>query len=243
MPQHVQGGDAVNLAQAVLRQPARSGIRARLMLVLSLSLVLVGVLPSPANAGWLTSVWPTYNATPNSEAARVLEIARAQLGDRFVMGGVGPDAFDCSGLVWYAFKQAGLADRMGGKRRGATGYLNWFKNNLPKQVSSNPADARPGDILIWGGGHHSGLYISGKWSISALNERYDIRIARLDRIGLPFTAVLMVNMSRTDPGQPTPTPTATPSAAPTATPAPSTSATPVATPTAAPATPTAAPIH
>src|SRR5688572_8029518 len=106
------------------------------MFVLSLSLVLMGLLPSPASAGWLTTTWPAYDATPGSEAARVLELAREQLGKPFVMGGVGPNVFDCSGLVWYVFKQNGLADRMGGKRRGATGYLNWFRNNLPNQVSS-----------------------------------------------------------------------------------------------------------
>ncbi|MEO8626282.1 MAG: NlpC/P60 family protein [Candidatus Limnocylindrales bacterium] len=168
------------------------------MLVLSMSAILVGLLPSPVQGGWLSSTWPAYDAAPNSDAARVLEIAHRQVGKRFVMGGVGPNAFDCSGLVWYTFKTAGLADRMGGKRRGARGYLNWFKANLPKQVSRNLADARPGDILIWGGGHHSGLFISGNWAISALNERYDIRIHRADRVGLPFTAVLMVSMSRTD---------------------------------------------
>jgi hypothetical protein len=196
-----------------------------------MSLALVGLLPGPVNAGWLTTTWPAYDAEPNSEAARVLELARAQLGDRFVMGAIGPDAFDCSGLVWYVFKQNGLADRMGGKRRGATGYLNWFKNNLPKQVSYNLADARPGDILIWGGGKHSGLFISGKWAISALNPRYDIRIHRADRVGLTFTAVLMVSMSRTDDGSiPTPTPSPTPSPTPTASPSASPTAIPTATP-------------
>jgi len=191
------------------------------MLVVSMSLVLMGLLPSPVSAGWLSNTWPAYNATPNSEAARVLEIARAQLGDRFVLGASGPDAFDCSGLVWYAFKNAGLADRMGGKRRGARGYLKWFRNNLPKQVSRNLADARPGDILIWGDGHHSGIYIGDKWAISALNRRYDIRVHRADRVGLPFTAVLMVNISRTGPGSiptPTPSPTPAPSASQEATP-------------------------
>ena len=193
------------------------------MLVLSMSLVLVGVLPSPASAGWLTTTWPAYNATPNSEAARVLEIARAQLGKRFSFGASGPNAFDCSGLVWYAFKTAGLADRMGGKRRGATAYLNWFKQN--GTWSPNLADARPGDILIWGGGKHSGLFISGNWAISALNRRYDIRIHRANPMGLPFTAVLFVNMSRTD-DRSIPTPPPTPTAFPTPAPSPSASATP-----------------
>lgn len=208
------------------------------MLVLSMSLVLAGLLPSPVQAGWLTSTWPEYAATPNSEAARVLEIAHAQLDKRFVMGGIGPTSFDCSGLVWFAFKNAGLADRMGGKRRGATGYLNWFKAN--GKWSPNLEDARPGDILIWGGGHHSGIFISGKWAISALNERYDIKIHRADRVGLPFTAVLFVNMSRADDGTiptppPTPTPSPIPSTSPSAAPTAVASTSPVASPSGAPA--------
>ena len=217
MPQHAQRGDAVNFAHAMLRQPARSGIRTRLMLVMSMSLMLVSLLPSPVQAGWLSNTWPTYDATPTSEAARVLEIARAQLGKSFVMGTQGPNTFDCSGLIWYAFKEAGLVDRMGGKRRGATAYLNWFKAN--GKWSPNLADARPGDILIWGGGKHSGLFIGGKWAISALNPRYDIRIHSADKVGLPFTAVLFVPMSRTDDGNvASPPPSATPSAVPTVAP-------------------------
>ena len=211
------------------------------MLVLSMSLVLVGLLPSPANAGWLTTTWPAYPATPNSEAARVLELARAQLDKQFRMGGVGPTYFDCSGLVWFAFKNSGLADRMGGKRRGATAYLNWFKAN--GKWSPNLADARPGDILIWGGGHHSGLYIGGGWAISALNERYDIKIHRANRVGLPFTAVLFVPISRDDSGTtPTPPPTPTPSPTPTAVPSTSPSALPSASPSTSPSSsPSSAP--
>lgn len=207
----------MDFAYIALRQPALRGLGRRLLLVLTLSTTLAGLVPSPAQAGWLTSTWPVYDATPSSEAARVLEIAHAQLGTRFQMGAIGPAAFDCSGLIWYAFNTAGLADRMGGKRRGATGYLNWFKAN--GRISTNLADARPGDILIWGGGHHSGLFIGGNWAISALNQRYDIRIHRADRVGLPFTAVLLVPMSRTDPGDPTPSPSPTPTATPTGAPA------------------------
>jgi hypothetical protein len=112
---------------------------------------------------------------------------------------------------------------MGGKRRGATGYLNWFKAN--GRWSRDLADARPGDILIWGGGHHSGIFISGKWAISALNRRYDIRVHRADKVGLPFTAVLLVDMSRTDAGS-TPTPEPTPSPTPSAEPTPAPSESP-----------------
>lgn len=37
-------------------------------------------------------------------AAQALEIARSQSGDPYVWGGAGPDSFDCSGLVVYAYQ-------------------------------------------------------------------------------------------------------------------------------------------
>ncbi|MEA2676131.1 MAG: hypothetical protein QOJ81_272 [Chloroflexota bacterium] len=216
VPQHYSRGFLVNVADTTTRRSAYSGIRGRLMLVVALSVVVVGMLPGPVQAGWLTDTWPGSTATPGSEADQLLDLARRQVGKPYRFAAVGPDAFDCSGLVWFLFKSTGLADRMGGKRRGATAYLNWFKEFLPNQVSNNLADARPGDILIWGGGKHTGIYISGNWAVSALNSRYDVRIHRADPMGLPFTAVLMVSMSRGGGGgggdpTPTPDPDATPS--------------------------------
>lgn len=201
------------------RRSVQSGLRGRLVLVLALSVAIVGLVPTSAQAGWLTDTWPGSTATPGSEAGQLLELARRQVGKPYIFGAVGPDAFDCSGLIWYLFKSTGLADRMGGKRRGATGYLNWFKENLPNQVSKNLADARPGDILIWGGGQHAGIYISGNWAVSALNTLYDVRIHRADPMGLPFTAVLLVNMTRDGGGGGDPTPTPDPGATPTPDPA------------------------
>jgi hypothetical protein len=203
------------------------------MLVLAMSVALVSMLPGPVQAGgWLTDTWPGSTATPGSEADRVLQIVRHQVGKPYKFATAGPDTFDCSGLVWYAFKTAGLGDRMGNKRRGATGYLNYFKQYMPDQVSSNLADARPGDILIWGGGKHTGIYISGNWAVSALNGRYDVRIHRADPMGLPFTAVLHVKMSRTDSGDPdaSPTPTPDPNATPSPTPLPTASTDPAGLP-------------
>lgn len=228
----------MNVAPAGTRRSAYSGLRGRLMLVLAISVVLVGLLPASVQAGdWLTDVWPGSSAAPGSEAARVLDIAHRQVGKPYKFASVGPDAFDCSGLVWYVFNTAGLADRMGGKRRGAGGYLKWFRDNLPDQVSTNLTDARPGDILIWGGGRHAGIYISGNWAVSALNGRYDVRIHRADPMGLRFTAVLKVDMSReADPGA-TPDPNATPSPSPDPNVTPSPNPDPNVTPS-----PTAAPV-
>ena len=48
------------------------------------------------------------NASPNHRVpGRAADIARAQAGDPYVYGADGPNAFDCSGLTSYAYKQAG----------------------------------------------------------------------------------------------------------------------------------------
>lgn len=48
----------------------------------------------------------TANLPPGS-VGRMLQAALDQQGDPYVWGAVGPDAFDCSGLVVYSWRQAG----------------------------------------------------------------------------------------------------------------------------------------
>ena len=42
-------------------------------------------------------------------AARVVQLALNQVGKRYVWGAEGPEVFDCSGLVQWAYAQAGIA--------------------------------------------------------------------------------------------------------------------------------------
>jgi cell wall-associated NlpC family hydrolase len=44
---------------------------------------------------------------PQNEVGAMLRVALAQQGDPYVWGATGPDAFDCSGLVVYSWRQAG----------------------------------------------------------------------------------------------------------------------------------------
>ncbi len=48
------------------------------------------------------------NTAPNNAAAIAIAYAEAQLGKPYLWGGTGPDAFDCSGLVMMAYRQAGV---------------------------------------------------------------------------------------------------------------------------------------
>ena len=50
----------------------------------------------------------TSTVAPNHAVAVAIAYAEAQIGKPYLWGGTGPDAFDCSGLVMMAYRQAGV---------------------------------------------------------------------------------------------------------------------------------------
>jgi cell wall-associated NlpC family hydrolase len=56
----------------------------------------------------------------------VIAASRQYLGIPYRVGSEGPMLFDCSGLVFRAFSDAGLVDRISGGRLRAAGYMRWF---------------------------------------------------------------------------------------------------------------------
>ena len=46
---------------------------------------------------------------PSGAAQKAVDTALAQVGDPYVWGAGGPDAFDCSGLTQYAYSAAGIS--------------------------------------------------------------------------------------------------------------------------------------
>lgn len=123
-------------------------------------------------------------AKPNIRAL-VVRIALAQRGKRYVYGASGPRAFDCSGLVQYVYRQARVANRIGGGH-SARGMLIWARRH--HLVSrSNP---QVGDLVIYGNGSHVAIYIGRGLVISALNPRQGVRITRLHALRAPVTAFI-----------------------------------------------------
>ena len=51
---------------------------------------------------------PVAASTQLTEAQHVIRIAANQIGSRYQFAGTGPNAFDCSGFVYYVFKRADL---------------------------------------------------------------------------------------------------------------------------------------
>jgi cell wall-associated NlpC family hydrolase len=145
--------------------------------------------PTPTPVATLTA---TATATTTTVASttltvrqRIVRIALRQRYDRYVAGGIGPDAFDCSGLVRYVYRQAGVSRKLGGGHSARMMYLWGLRNHLTSRLHP-----RLGDVAVWGRGSHVGIYIGNGKAISALNPRQDIRITGIHALGATFTTFI-----------------------------------------------------
>jgi peptidoglycan DL-endopeptidase CwlO len=156
----------------------------RVIVVAVLTLVAAIALPGGVAA----------SGEPRTELDRLMIVANSEIGSRYAWAATGPTRFDCSGLVYYAFREAGLLDRIGSKRRTVAGLHQWFRNN--GTITRGIATAKPGDVLIWGRDKHTGIYVGNNYAISALVNPYGVKLHRVDKISLRLTAVLHVNLQR-----------------------------------------------
>ena len=144
------------------------------------------VTPDPSAAPDVASVVAPIAPAPRPNyAARVVRIALAQRGDRYVRGRSGPNAFDCSGLVRYSYRKAGVGAKLGGGN-SARGMLRWAR----LRGLTGKRNPHVGDIVIYGNGSHAAIYIGRGRVIHALNPRLDIRVTRLHAMRTPFTTFI-----------------------------------------------------
>jgi peptidoglycan DL-endopeptidase CwlO len=115
--------------------------------------------------------------TPATIVTTVISYAEAQLGKPYLFGGTGPDAFDCSGLVMMAYRQAGIF-------LPRTSQGMWLQAELHHMTYTNLRQAEPGDLLFFAGSDgtttspgHVGLVIGGGKMIEAYATGFPIRIA------------------------------------------------------------------
>lgn len=101
----------------------------------------------------------------DQQAETAVKIALAQRGKPYVWGATGPDAFDCSGLVIYSFKQAGYTIS------GRPSSQQMYQGNANFQ-RINRNELAAGDLIffrIGGGGSvdHVGIYIGNNQMVNA----------------------------------------------------------------------------
>ena len=140
----------------------------------------------------LASIQSVAAAAPQTELEKVLATAKAQLGDPWKHYATGPDAFDCSGLVFYSFKENGLKDRIGGYR-SAGGYYRWFKARGKADMNA----PRVGDLIVWGNMQHVGIFLGDGLAISTLTTKSGVSIHPVKGyLGIKVRAYLHVDLQR-----------------------------------------------
>ncbi|OBI08276.1 endopeptidase [Mycolicibacter heraklionensis] len=105
-------------------------------------------------------------------AATAVQAALTQVGTPYVWGGAAPGGFDCSGLVMWAFHQAGI--------------------NLPhsSQAQANGgqevplSDLQPGDVLtFYSDASHSGIYVGDGMMIHSSTYGQPVRVVPMNSSG------------------------------------------------------------
>lgn len=141
---------------------------------------------------FLASVAPVAASETETELESVLRVATAQVGDQWKYRATGPDRFDCSGLVFFSFKENGLKDRIGGYR-SVLGYYKWF-NSRGKADRENP---QPGDLVVWGKFQHVGIYLGDGMAISTLTTKSGVKIHPVKGyLYIKFRTYLHVDLER-----------------------------------------------
>lgn len=116
-------------------------------------------------------------SSPSSAVAAIADIAAAQMGKTYVLGGNGPDTFDCSGLAYYAMTNAGFSV----PRYSASAYSemsSWDK-------VTNTASLQKGDLVFFRSDtssyiSHMGIYTGGGQFVHASSGQGKVMVSALD---------------------------------------------------------------
>jgi hypothetical protein len=131
---------------------------------------------------------PRVEAGGGAEA--VISYAMRQIGKPWRYGATGPYAFDCTGLVIAAFRYAGEYHRIGsGKVRSAAAFYSWFRS----RGLTSRSGGRRGDLVVYGGGKHVGIYLGNGRVISTLTR--GVRVHGLYAVTSGFTAFMRTGFS------------------------------------------------
>lgn len=106
----------------------------------------------------------------SNKASQVVSIAKQQLGKPYIWGATGPNAFDCSGLVQYVYRQVGIS-------LPRTTYQQEYQG---KAVSLNSLQL--GDLLFWGNygsAYHVAIYIGDGNFIQAPTKGQSVKVTNI----------------------------------------------------------------
>ena len=162
-----------------VRASVLASVRSIAWTALAVMIVLIAsaglVTPAPAKAQAQAPSAPVSAA----RAATWLRLhawryARAQIRKPYIWGGTGPFGFDCSGLVYSAYRAAGII-------LPRTTYEMLASSRLIRIPKSQ---ARRGDLAFFGTGHVE-LYDWGPWTLGALQSGTLIGLHRMNEYWHP----------------------------------------------------------
>lgn len=104
-----------------------------------------------------TGNYPNFNIpTANTIGAQALRWALTRRGDPYVWGAAGPNAFDCSGLVMWAYAKVGIS------------LPHYTGNQWNMGIHVSRGDLQPGDLVFFYPTiSHVGLYIGNGLMVDA----------------------------------------------------------------------------
>lgn len=119
-----------------------------------------------------SSSYYTVVVRDNERFQKLADIAYSLVGKPYVYGGVGPNGFDCSGLVQYIYKQIGIS-----VSRSASTQINDGK-------AISYEDIMPGDIISWGYINgvvtHSAIYVGNGKMVHAANANQGVIVSDVE---------------------------------------------------------------
>jgi cell wall-associated NlpC family hydrolase len=96
----------------------------------------------------------------------------AQIGDPYVWGAGGPNAFDCSGLTQYAYAAAGISLPHSSSMQSTMG------------VPVSRSQLQPGDLIFfYSPVSHVGMYIGNGQMVHASTSGVPVKTASIDSMG------------------------------------------------------------
>jgi cell wall-associated NlpC family hydrolase len=108
-------------------------------------------------------------------AAAAFAAAKTRLGDAYVFGATGPSNFDCSGLMMWAYAQAGVS----------LPRTSYAQENVGTSVPLS--EAQVGDLVIFNGGEHVGMYAGNGVVLHAPHTGAVVRYESISTIGSVVT--------------------------------------------------------
>ena len=112
---------------------------------------------------------PAEPPAPASGATGAIDFARSQIGDPYVWGAAGPNAWDCSGLT------------MGAWRAGGISLPHYAVAQYAQSTPISRSALRPGDLVFWGSSsspssiYHVALYVGNGMIIQAPRTGEDVQ--------------------------------------------------------------------